>query len=171
MRDVLPISRDDELIDGRRQLHLDARLRAVVGVHAGQPHRRRARMIAGAVAEGVGLQMRQAAEDVDLVAHAGERLQHRRQLEAGAGRRRRPLVLDDAVGDVDEAEARRGLERARRERRHHRVEERQRDVAPIARRNVRRGSAFFVTNITRLPASRIWNGRLLTTPSTSDASV
>ena len=63
MRDVLPIARDHELVDGRRQLHFDIRPRAVVGVHAGQPHRRRARMIAGAVAEGIGLQVRQAAED------------------------------------------------------------------------------------------------------------
>ena len=43
-------------------------------------------------------------------------------------------------------------------------------VAPIARRKVRRGNAFFATNIGQL-ASRIWNGRLFTTPSTSDASV
>ena len=84
-------------------------------------------MIAGAVAEGIGLQVREAAEDVDLVAQARERLQRRRQLESGARRRRRPQVLDDAVGDVDEAEARRRLAGARRERRHHRVEKRQRD--------------------------------------------
>ena len=124
-RRVLADRLRDELIGGRRQLHLDVRTRAVEGVHAGQPDRGRTRMIAGAVAERVGLQVRQAAQHGNLVADVGERREDRRQLEAGAGGRRDPLVLDDAVGDVDEADARRRLAR-RRQRRHHRIEHRQR---------------------------------------------
>ena len=63
----LPICLRDELIGGRRQPHFDAGLRAVVRVHAGQPRRRRARVIARAVAERVGLQVREAAQDVDVL--------------------------------------------------------------------------------------------------------
>ena len=60
-----------------------------------------------AVALGVGFQVRQAGENIELAVHLRERLQVRRQLEAVADRGGLPLVPDDAVRDVDQAQARR----------------------------------------------------------------
>ena len=87
----------NHLVDRRGEAHLDARQRAVVGVHAGQPHGGGAWMVARAVAERVGLPVRQSAQDVDVLAHRRERLQRGREIVARAGRGRDPLVLDDAV--------------------------------------------------------------------------
>ena len=54
-----------ELIRRGRQPHFDAGPGPVVGVHAGQPDGRGARMIAGAVAERVGLQVGQAGSTLN----------------------------------------------------------------------------------------------------------
>ena len=59
-------------------------LRAIPGVNAAEPHRRRARMIAHAIAEGVGLQMRQPVITVRLSRTGASGLQTGSQLEAGA---------------------------------------------------------------------------------------
>ena len=84
----LPITRGGNLIGRSGQAHLDTGLRAVVGVNAGQPDGRRARMIAGAVAERVGLQVRQPAQHVDVIAHRFERLQR-----SASSSKSRPTVL------------------------------------------------------------------------------
>ena len=64
-------------------------------------------MIARSVAKGVGLEMREAAEDVHVVPHRGQGVENRRQIEVGAYRGRNPLVLDHTIGDVDETQTRR----------------------------------------------------------------
>ena len=84
----------------------------------------------------VDLRARQIADDDQRIAIRLERLEDRRELEVGARGRRRPLVHDHAVRDVDEPDALlRTLPRGATavQRRHHRVEQRQRD-APRRRR-------------------------------------
>ena len=80
-----------------------------------------------------GMRPRQVLHDDERVLERLERLQDRRELEAVPGFLREELVDDGSVGDVDRAEAQarhraRGLQpRERRQRRHHRVEKRQRN--------------------------------------------
>ena len=92
-------------------------------------------MVARAVAERAAGHLRQPAEHVDVLAERLERLHRRAELEIRAHRLRRPheraraLVAraDDAVGRVDVAQSHRRLRRPdRRQRRRHRVEQRQR---------------------------------------------
>jgi hypothetical protein len=64
-------------------------------------------VIARAVAERIGLQMGQSAQDVDVLAQRLQRLQDGRELETLAGGGGVPLFLNDAVRNVDKAEARR----------------------------------------------------------------
>ena len=104
-------------------------------------------MIAGAVAERVGLQVREPADDVDVALQRFERLQGRRQLEVAPGRRRDPLILDDAVGDIDEAEARRAPSARPESAGTIASRNGSASVAPMPRSNVRRANAFFVMNI------------------------
>lgn len=62
----------------------------------------------------------------------------RRQREPRPFRLRRPIGHRDAIGDVEEAQARHrsgGGSRSRRERRHHRIEERQRECDPCAQKD------------------------------------
>ena len=92
---------------------------------AGQPGRRRARMIAAAVALGVRLQMRQAGENIELALQFFQRLQIRRELESGANFGGLPLVEDDSVRNVNESQPR-SCRRLRRESRNHRIQHRQR---------------------------------------------
>jgi hypothetical protein len=122
-------------------------------------------MVAGAVAERVGLQVRQAAEDGDLVLHAGKGLEDGRQVEAGANGGGHPLILDDAVGDVHEAEAWRGLQALGGHSRHHRVQERQRHGGPHGLQE--RPPRQRLLRDEHQLASLITNGRLRTTPMTS----
>ena len=100
------------------------------GMDAAQPHRRRARMVPVAVSKRVGLSVRETAQHEQAVLDRRQRAQNRRQLEPGARGRRHPLLLDDAVRHVDESESGggggSGLGQGGR-RRHHRVEQRQRD--------------------------------------------
>ena len=78
----------------------------------------------------VHLGPRQVADHHQRIAKGLERLENRCELETGAGRGRRPLAHDHAVRDVDEAGAelrpRHGLRRVR-QRRHHRIEQRERE--------------------------------------------
>ena len=133
------------LVGGDAGVGVDAlrRLRA----HAAQPGRRAQRVDRGRV----GRLVAEAADDVQLVAERLERLEDRRELEAGALGGRRPLVHDGAVRDVDEAEARHAafaavcassvragiIESSSGSAR----------VTPMPRRNVRRGRCFLVMNI------------------------
>ena len=115
------------LIDGRAEHHRRPAPSplAVPRVHAAQPDGRAARMVAVAVAERIGLPMRQPAEHEQLIAHRRERAQNRRQLEAGAHCFGNERVLDDAVRRaVDEADPpRRGDLRGGGQRRHHRIQQ------------------------------------------------
>ena len=76
-----------DLVGGDAGVGVDAlrRLRA----HAAQPGRRAQRMDGG----GVGGPVAEPADDVQLVADGFERLEDRRELEAGAFGRRRPLAM------------------------------------------------------------------------------
>ena len=58
----LPMTSRGQLIRRRRELDLDAGARAVVGMHAREPRSRGARVIARAVAERVGLPVREARD-------------------------------------------------------------------------------------------------------------
>ena len=101
-------------------------------VDAGEVARPGPRVVAGTVAERAAPVVREPAQDRDVVPVGSHRLQHagqrRRQRSDGTIGRGRPLVHDDAVRHVDEDHPvrRRGGVRRARERRHHGVEERQR---------------------------------------------
>ena len=73
----------------------------------------------------------EAAHDGQLVLEGSQRLHDRRELEAGAGRLRRPVLHDHAHRHVDAAEAhavrRRGRLADGGQRRHHAVKQRQRE--------------------------------------------
>src|SRR5262245_47748674 len=105
---------------------------------AGQEGRAGSRVVARAVAERAPLNLRQPAEDQQAFAERLQRLHRRRELEVSAYALRRPLVHDDPVGNIDEAETRGGL-RAGRERGRHRVEQRQsyRHAHPAQKRAAR----------------------------------
>ena len=181
-RRILPDRLRDHLVDGG--LVADIHPLGLLGRDAGKPHRRRGRVPARRRI----LRAIQAAHDTHLIAEALERLQDRRELEPRALRRRRPLRLNLAVRHVDRSEAphrRSGGPRLRCHRRHHRVEqrERERDSHPSQERSAwqrafadqhhgspglsdRRAAA--VAAGTGTPLALIWNGTLLTTPSTTD---
>ena len=101
-----------DLIDGRAGLN--ARALGPLRMNAVQPGGGPARVVAVAIAERLGLLLREVAEHEDLVANRRERSERRRQLESRADGRRHPLILDDAVRHVDEPEAPRGLRRPSR---------------------------------------------------------
>ncbi len=114
------------LIGGSCQADFDARTGAVVSMDTGKPGSGRARVIAAAIAFGIGFQLRQAGEHIHAVAHRLKRLQNRRQLVVCAGLRGDPLLQNDAVGNVDESQARRRLGRLGGKRRDHGIQQRQR---------------------------------------------
>ena len=172
-----------ELIGTRRELHLDARTRAVPGVHAREPRGRGARVIAGAVAEVLRLLVIEAAHDRELLAQRRERCEHGRELEARAFADRLERSVDDAVADVHEAEPRDPRRRVRAEGGQHRVEHRQRDrrAGGAQERAPRQGSlgderhrstpSLSCATATVWPVAgactfRILNGTLSTMPST-----
>jgi len=163
----------DDLIRGNGQSNFNAGLRAIVGMHSGQPHSRGTRMISSAIAEGIGLQMSKIAENVDLALERLQRLQDRRQVEGGARGRWRPLFLNHAVGDVDETEtwrSRRGCGQRRR----HGIQERKRQCGARASQKSPPGQRFLCDEHHRASyfprACRIWNGALCTIPSTNVAN-
>ena len=99
----------------------------------------------------VDLGARQIADDDQRIAKGLERLQDRRELEAGARGRRRPLLHDHAVRDVDEADALlRAAARAHRRCSAGTIASSNGSAraAPAPRRNVRRGMDIFEMNIT-----------------------
>ena len=112
---VLPDLLRGNLIDG----DAERRLRAGFGERAAEKRGGRAVVIRRRAAA-VGIGVPQIADDVDLVVERLERLQDRRELEAGALGCRRPLRHDRAVREVDRAEPRprlrRGLAEQRRRR-------------------------------------------------------
>ena len=110
---------------------LDVGPLGLLDVHAGQPRRRGAGVVADALALARdGDLVGEAAQHVDVLAHRGEGLEDGGELERAGRARRRPRAHLDAVGDVDRAEAAdrggRGVP-GRGEGRHHAVEERQRE--------------------------------------------
>ena len=127
-------------------------------------------MVAVAVAERVGLPVRQTAQHQQPIAERRERAENRREVEPGARRGRHPLLLNHTVRDVDEAEpARRagGGLRQRRRGRNHGVEQRQghRGAQPAQERPS--GQHHFGDDHW---AFLIWNGVLFTIPLTIDAN-
>src|SRR5215813_12980477 len=91
---------------------------------AGQECRAGSHVIASAVAERAPLDLRQPAEDHQVFAERLQRLHRRCELEVGPFDLRRPLIHDDSVGNINEAETYSRL-CAGRERRRHCVEQRQ----------------------------------------------
>ena len=111
----------------------------------------------------------QAGQHQQLIAKRLERLQDRRELEAGAFGCRRPLLHHHAVRHVDDAEPPdrlRGVVGGGK-RRHHAVEQRQRQRgAEAAQDACGAASAFFGDD--HDSALLIWNGMLLTMPRMID---
>ena len=64
-------------------------------------------MIAGAIAEGIRLQVGEARQHIDLIPQRREWLQNGGELEFWANGCGVPLILDDAVRNIDETEPRR----------------------------------------------------------------
>ena len=107
----------------------EMRLRADLGMCAAQERGGRT-VVVGRGATPISLRLLQTADDVDLTLKCFERLENLGELEAGSLRRRRPLIHDGAVREVDTSEPRsrpggRGLAE-RRHRGNHRFEKRQR---------------------------------------------
>ena len=154
--------------------------------HAAQP-RGRAQRVHG---RRVGGLMAEPGHDVHPIAKGFERLQDRRELEPAANGGGRPLVHDRAVGHVHEAQtrpARRGRLRQQRARRHHRVEERQREAhaeplqerSPVEVFSCEKHDGLRSTALrlqsradANVPSARgarfIWNGALFTMPTTME---
>ena len=83
-------------------------------------------MVSRAVTLAVGLAVRQARQNVDMLLHRFERSENRRQVVPGSHDRGFPLVQDHAVGDVYESQPGRRRRRLCRECGHHCVQHRQR---------------------------------------------
>ena len=86
-------------------------------------------MVAGAVAQGVGVMAHEVGEDERLLAELLQRLENGGELKVFPLRGRRPVLHHHAVGHVHGTESRDGLGsrfRCDRQCRHHRIEERQR---------------------------------------------
>ncbi len=106
----------------------------LIWMHAGEERRGGAGVIAGTIAKRAPVDLSQPAEHVDVFAVRLQRLHRGAELEilpCRFGRpHERPRALvrraDDAVRRVDVAQADRGLGRSEgRERRHHRIQQRQ----------------------------------------------
>src|SRR6516164_5187959 len=127
-------------------------------------------MVARTVAERSPVHLRQPAEHIEVVTERLERLHRRTELEVRAGRFRRPhertwaLIAgsDDTVRRVDVAEADWRLRLERRERRRHRVEQRQRNGRAHAAQERAPGQGVVQVDH-GAGALLIWNGALFTT--------
>ena len=121
-----------DLVDGAARLEVGALRR--LGVHAGQEGAGDAPVAAGGIARHLGgRRVVEPGQDQQPLPEGGEGLEDRRELEAGPLRLRRPVAHDGAVRHVDHPQAgpRPGRGAAhRRQRRHHPVEQRQRDRRP-----------------------------------------
>ena len=164
--------RGRRLVDGNAAA--DLRARGLVGLGAGEKHRGAARVVAGAIAVGASLVVRQTAEDEELVAHLLERAQRPRQLEVAALFRGEPVAHVDAVGHETEGHADRcpaccrGLSSAAERgtelgtgRRHH-LQEGQRHGGAEASQNGPSGDLLVVHRLAP-PPRRIRNGSVCTT--------
>ena len=117
-----------DLIDGRREPYaIDTAAAPVPRVHTRQPHGGSAGMIAVSVAEVVCLPVRETAQHRDAIANGSQWAQDRRQLEVLPRRGGDPHRLNRAVWNVDESKPDRRLDGSRRQRRNHRIQERQRN--------------------------------------------
>src|SRR5207245_6540109 len=100
---------------------------------------RRAAPVHGAALRGFAVAvLREAADDRQLIPERLERLENLRELEAGPFRARRPLLDDDAVRQIDNAEPPDRIRcrlTERRERRDHSIEKRQRQRRANAAKN------------------------------------
>ena len=81
----------------------------LAGLGAGEKCRQGPGMVAGAVAVGLGLLLRQVRVDRELPRHPAERLEGRGEIEAGPDLLRCPILHVDPVGDIQEGNAARGL--------------------------------------------------------------
>ena len=123
------------LADDRRRHLVDRRARLDVGAFgllrpdAAQPRGADARVHAAAFAQVLGALVREAADDDDVIAERFERLEHGRELEVRADALRVEVRQIGAVRRVEEARAAAppSARCLRGERRHHRVEQRQRE--------------------------------------------
>ena len=139
----------------RRDVGEEARRGA--GMHAGAGGGRRRRVVG------------EPREHGDAIAERLERLHRRREREAGTLLRGRPLLHHHAVRHVDHAEAERRLcrrLRRRGERRHHAVQQRQRQRGAEAAQN--RAARQRHPGDDHDSVLRIWNGALETMPMTTD---
>ena len=183
-RRVLADLLGDHLIGGGPEI--DVLALGGLGDGAAQPARGRGHVRVG----GLAARPRRVGHQDRVILERLERLQDGREVEALPGRRRRPLVHDGAVRDVDRPEPFRGV-RGRLHRgghgRHHRLQERQRhgdarppQEGPARQRPLRDehgcGSplcslaayrvATFVGSGSGAGLMRIWNGALVTIPRT-----
>jgi hypothetical protein len=105
-------------------------------MHAGQIGPGGTGVIAGALArQRIALLVRQAGDHHQAVAVRGQRLEQRREGGRQQVALRRPALHPDPVGHIDDAEAldwREDAAPAGSKRRHHAVEQRQRDRGPEA---------------------------------------
>ena len=129
----------DDLVAGDAGLDVDGGL---LDLDAGQVRPGAAAVIAGAVEQRAAAVVRQVADLDHVVAERFERLHDPRQLAERPFLRHVPVLHVDAVGHVQEGQADRRLRR-RGERRHHRIEEGQRDCGadPFQKRPARKGLA------------------------------
>ena len=147
-------------------VHRDAGLDDRIGllhVHAAQIPAARARMIAAAIAERLCLIHGQACHDDQLVLERLQTGKRGRELEVRTRARRQPLVVDDAVRMVDDAQAPDAFRRRSalgRQRRNHGVEQRQRDGRAQAAKN--RPARDRLLGHDHEPALLIRNGALFT---------
>ena len=128
-RRIFLVLRGNDLID--RGTRPQIRPFGALDVGPGKPRRGAARVIAVPVAKALGSAIVQAADDHHLLTIRLERAEDRRELEVGANRLRLPVVHAGVVHrhpvrHVEESEALRRLGRHRRQRRHHRIQIRQR---------------------------------------------
>src|SRR6185295_9614254 len=185
---VLAVFRGDQLIDGRAEKRAH---RVAARTRAREQHRA-ARVIAARLLVGRRrLRHVEAGDEHDAIADRLERLGDERELEVLALLQRTPVAGRGAVRmpDADEAPRRRGRRQPRgRQRRHHRLEQRQgqRDTGAAQEgppRNVllryvhrllltesvpfrRPSRAHGVLGAASVAFTRIWNCALRTTPST-----
>ena len=131
------------------------------GGHAGQEAR------GPGLVDVVGPLVAEPRHHEQAVAEPRQRLENRRDLEAGAVGRRRPLLHDDAVRHVDDAEPPHRCGRGpahRGQGRHHAVEQRQRERRADAAEHRATGKGLLADH--HDSDLRSWNGVLSTMPST-----
>ena len=135
----------DHLIDRRARLHVGAF--GLLRMHTAHEGRRGARMLPAEVALVRRREVVQPGEDERPVAERLERLQDRREREAGAFGGGRPVVHVRAVAAIDRRKSRRRLGQQPDIAGIIASRSGNATVAPMPRMNVRRGNAIFVITI------------------------